>query len=118
MSRGDKKTTEEFLLEIKESGKWNDDSVIECDISKLPLESNKVDVCVFCLSLMGSNYGEYLREGSRILKPYGTMFISEPKKKWENNSDKLTSELENVGIKVIDNYTSSRFLYIRGIKLK
>lgn len=95
-----------------------DDSVIECDISKLPLQSNKVDVSVFSLALMGSNYVDYLREGSRILKPYGTMFIAEPKKKWENNLDRLISELENIGIKVIDNFTSSRFLYIQGIKLK
>ena len=95
-----------------------DDSVIECDISELPLQSNKVDVSVFSLALMGSNYVDYLREGSRILKPYGTMFIAEPKKKWENNLDRLISELENIGIKVIDNFTSSRFLYIQGIKLK
>ena len=95
-----------------------DDSVIECDISKLPLQSNKVDVSVFSLSLMGSNYTEYLSEGSRILKPYGTMFIAEPKKKWESNLDRLISDLENLGIKVIDNFTSSRFIYIQGIKLK
>lgn len=95
-----------------------DDSVIECDISKLPLQSNKVDVSVFSLSLMGSNYTDYLSEGSRILKPYGTMFIAEPKKKWENNLDRLISDLENLGIKVIDNFTTNRFLYIQGIKFK
>lgn len=95
-----------------------DDSVIECDISDLPLESNKVDVSVFCLSLMGSNYTDYLKEGYRILKPYGSMFVVEPKKKWENNSDKLVSSLESIGLKVVDSYTSSRFLYIQCLKLK
>ena len=95
-----------------------DDSVIECDISNLPLESNKVDVSMFCLSLMGSNYTDYLKEGYRILKPYGSMFVVEPKKKWENNSDKLVSSLESIGLKVVDSYTSSRFLYIQCLKLK
>ena len=95
-----------------------DDSVTACDISNLPLENNKVDVSVFCLSLMGSNYKEYLQEGYRILKPYGNMFIVEPQKKWENNSERLISELESIGLKVVDSYTSSRFLYIQCLKLK
>ena len=95
-----------------------DESVIECDISDIPLENNKVDVSVFCLSLMGSNYKEYLKEGYRILKPYGNMFIVEPQKKWENNSERLISELESIGLKVVDSYTSSRFLYIQCLKLK
>lgn len=95
-----------------------DDSVIECDISDIPLDNNIVDVSVFCLSLMGSNYNEYLKEGYRILKPYGSMFVVEPQKKWENNSEKLISELELIGMKVVESYTSSRFLYVQCIKIK
>lgn len=95
-----------------------DDSVTECDISNLPLKDNEVDVSVFSLSLMGSNYNDYLKEGYRILKPYGNMFIVEPKKKWENNSDKLISQLESIGMKVVESYISSRFLYIQCLKIK
>lgn len=95
-----------------------DDSVIECDISDVPLDDNKVDVSVFCLSLMGSNYIDYLKEGCRILKPYGNMFVVEPQKKWENNSDKLISELESIGLKKVDSYTSSKFIYIQCQKIK
>jgi ubiquinone/menaquinone biosynthesis C-methylase UbiE len=67
---------------------------------------------------MGSNYTEYLKEGYRILKPYGSMFVVEPQKKWENTSEKLISELETIGMKVVESYTSSRFLYIQCLKLK
>ena len=95
-----------------------DDSVTECDISNLPLKDNEVDVSVFSLSLMGSNYIDYLKEGYRILKPYGNMFIVEPKKKWENKSEKLVSELDSIGLKIVENYTSSRFLYLQLIKIK
>jgi superfamily II DNA or RNA helicase len=95
-----------------------DNSVTECDISNLPLKDNEVDVSVFSLSLMGSNYIDYLKEGYRILKPYGNMFIVEPKKKWENNSDKLISQLESIGMKVVESYISSRFLYIQCLKIK
>ena len=46
------------------------------------------------------------------------MFVVEPQKKWENNSEKLILELESTGLKVVDSYTSSRFLYIQCLKLK
>ncbi|WP_396138641.1 helicase-related protein, partial [Flavobacterium sp.] len=95
-----------------------DETVVECDISNVPLEGNKVDVSVFCLSLMGSNYIDYLKEGYRILKPYGSMFIVEPKKKWENKSEKLITEIESIGMKVVESYTSSKFIYIQCIKIK
>lgn len=38
-----------------------------------PLESTSVDVAVFCLSLMGTNYPNYLLEAKRVLKPRLTM---------------------------------------------
>ena len=42
--------------------------VVACNIAKLPLENEKVDVAVFCLSLMGTNLSDYIREAHRILK--------------------------------------------------
>lgn len=42
--------------------------VTACDMSKLPLEKESVDVVVFCLSLMGTNLSDFLREANRILK--------------------------------------------------
>ncbi len=52
-----------------------DDTVTACDISNLPLETDKVDVAVFSLSLMGTNHADYIREAHRILKPMGFIFI-------------------------------------------
>ena len=31
-----------------------------CDIKNLPVETNSSDLTVFCLSLMGTNYSEFL----------------------------------------------------------
>ena len=42
--------------------------VISADIAHLPLPDASVDVCIFCLSLMGTNWPEYLVEGTRILR--------------------------------------------------
>ncbi len=46
-------------------------------IFQLPLESDTCDYCIFCLSLMGTNVAEYLREANRILKVGGTLVIAE-----------------------------------------
>ena len=45
------------------------DRVTACDMSNVPLGDASVDVAVFCLSLMGTNLADYLREARRILKP-------------------------------------------------
>ncbi|KHN73757.1 Ribosomal RNA-processing protein 8 [Toxocara canis] len=42
--------------------------ITACNMAKVPLEKETVDVAVFCLSLMGTNLNEYLREANRILK--------------------------------------------------
>jgi ribosomal RNA-processing protein 8 len=44
------------------------DMVIKCDMRNVPLNSNSIDIAVFCLSLMGINVVEFLCEAHRILK--------------------------------------------------
>ena len=92
------------------------EDVIPCDISNLPLDKNIIDVAVFSLSLMGSNYEDYLKESYRILKPYGNLFIAEPKKKGERILDDLKKQLTKIGFKIVDDYYSSNFLYLDCIK--
>ncbi|VDK63425.1 unnamed protein product [Onchocerca ochengi] len=53
------------------------DRVTACDMSKVPLCSESVDIVVFCLSLMGTNLNEYLSEANRILKKGGFLKIAE-----------------------------------------
>ena len=54
-----------------------DDHVTQCDISNVPLEKHSTDVVIFCLSLMGTNFPDFLREANRVLKPGGKLFIAE-----------------------------------------
>ena len=93
------------------------EDVIPCDISSVPLDDQKVDAVVFSLSLMGSNHVDYLKEGFRILKPYGSLFICEPKKKAESRIESLKKEIENCGFKIIDVKPSSQFIYINAVKI-
>ena len=95
-----------------------DKNVTACDMSSVPLNSQEVDAVVFCLSLMGSNYIDYLKEAFRIIKPYGNLFICEPKKKIDNRIEEFKKDIESVGFKIIEvNSQSSKFIYFQGIKL-
>jgi len=46
----------------------SNDQIIACDISKVPLENGFLDVVVFCLSLMGTNFPDFIFEANRVLK--------------------------------------------------
>ncbi|KAJ9560038.1 hypothetical protein OSB04_005198 [Centaurea solstitialis] len=63
-----------------------DPSVIACDMSNTPLDSSSVDVAVFCLSLMGTNFPNYLQEAKRVLKPSGWLLIAEVKSRFDPNT--------------------------------
>jgi ribosomal RNA-processing protein 8 len=53
------------------------DYVTACDMAHVPLENCSMDVVIFCLSLMGVNFMEYLREAHRVLKYHGRLKIAE-----------------------------------------
>ncbi|CAE6203788.1 unnamed protein product [Arabidopsis arenosa] len=61
-------------------------SVIACDMSNTSLESSSVDVAVFCLSLMGTNYSSYIKEAHRVLRPSGMLLIAEVKSRFDPNN--------------------------------
>ena len=42
--------------------------VTACDMANTHLFNNSVDIAVFCLSLMGSNLSQFIREANRVLK--------------------------------------------------
>jgi superfamily II DNA or RNA helicase len=96
-----------------------DDSVITCDISKTPLADNQLDCVVFSLSLMGSNYKEYLQEAYRTLRNFGYIFICEPRQKWENKEEStnvLLNTLHDVGFSCNTQKKTEKFIYIEGTK--
>ena len=47
------------------------------DIRNLPLGDSSVDIAVFCLALMGTNWTEFIEEAWRILRWKGECWISE-----------------------------------------
>ncbi|NXA43661.1 RRP8 protein, partial [Eudromia elegans] len=51
--------------------------VTVCDMAKVPLAAESVDVAIFCLALMGTNLQEILEEANRVLKQGGTLLLAE-----------------------------------------
>ncbi|XP_074427749.1 ribosomal RNA-processing protein 8 isoform X1 [Larus michahellis] len=58
--------------------------VTVCDMAKVPLAAESVDVAVFCLALMGTNLQEILEEANRVLKPGGTLMVAEVASRFED----------------------------------
>jgi ribosomal RNA-processing protein 8 len=62
----------------------------------VPLPDKSVDVAVFCLALMGTNYSDYLIEAHRILRENGHLLIYEVVSRIEKLDSFITS-VETVG---------------------
>ena len=94
-----------------------DETVTSCNLNNIPLEDSVLDVVVFSLSLMGTNYEEYFKEAYRVLKPMGLVLISEPSTRWEEKEESLKEMLEKAGFKMTgDIKHSDRFIYVDAIK--
>ncbi|XP_058790263.1 ribosomal RNA-processing protein 8 [Phymastichus coffea] len=59
------------------------EKVKACDMAHTPLLTGRVNVVVFCLSLMGSNLGDYLFEANRVLAMNGTLKIAEVESRFD-----------------------------------
>jgi Hypothetical methyltransferase/Helicase conserved C-terminal domain/Type III restriction enzyme, res subunit/Integrase repeat unit len=94
-----------------------DESVIACDMSSTPLENATLDVAVFSLSLMGTNWVDYLKEAYRTLKPYGHLFIAEPLRKWQEHIEDLKHAVRTQGFSLLGTIEQRYdFIYLTAIK--
>ncbi|PWW74665.1 hypothetical protein C7212DRAFT_365070 [Tuber magnatum] len=56
--------------------------VTVADIAHLPLEPDSVDVAIFCLALMGTNFLDFVEEAHRILRWKGELWVAEIKSRF------------------------------------
>ncbi|KAK0718224.1 methyltransferase-domain-containing protein [Lasiosphaeria miniovina] len=56
--------------------------VTPADIANLPLRDRTVDVAVFCLALMGTNWLDFIDEAYRILRWKGELWVAEIKSRF------------------------------------
>lgn len=53
--------------------------VTKADIANLPLANGSVDVAIFCLALMGTNWVDFVEEAYRVLRWKGELWVAEIK---------------------------------------
>lgn len=71
--------------------------VTVADIAHVPLKDKQVDIVIFCLSLMGTNFVDFLLEANRILKSGGHMKVMEIVSRFEGKLRPFTKLVERLG---------------------
>lgn len=81
------------------------DTVTECDIAHIPLEPRTMQVVVFCLSLMGTNYAEFLKEAHRILSPGGLLLVAEVASRFPNHdASEFIKGVQSLGFRLLKDH--------------
>ncbi|KRY27413.1 Ribosomal RNA-processing protein 8, partial [Trichinella spiralis] len=91
-------------------------NVIACDMSHVPLADENVDVCIFSLSLMGSNIADYILESNRILRINGILIIIEILSRFQSLR-KFRKAVENFGFEFKQqNLIKNYFIWFKFVK--
>jgi len=76
-------------------------------MAHVPLPNASVDVCVFCLSLMGTNITDFVKEARRVLKQEGRLKICDIASRF-TSVEKFTRDVESLGFKLLKTCTYSK----------
>ncbi|KAI5848837.1 methyltransferase-domain-containing protein, partial [Tricharina praecox] len=69
------------------------------DVANLPLPKESVDVVIFCLALMGTNFLQFVDEAHRILKWRGELWVAEIKSRFNRKASAADGNSNAVGRK-------------------
>ena len=91
------------------------DTVVACDIAAVPLDNDCLDLAIFCLSLMGANFTDYIREAHRCLRLDGNLHIWEPASYFDD-ANAFCADLARLGFEVLTPRKEGQFMRIYAIK--
>ncbi|XP_066518554.1 uncharacterized protein rrp8 [Hoplias malabaricus] len=86
------------------------DFVTSCDMANVPLADSTVDIAVFCLSLMGTNLGDFLAEANRVLVDGGVLKIAEVASRFDDIRQ-FVGALSRLGFKLVSKDTENTHFY-------
>jgi superfamily II DNA or RNA helicase len=91
------------------------EDVTSCDIAHVPLDDDSLDAAIFSLSLMGTNYIDYIKEAHRCLKLDGHLWIAETTSRYQSLSF-FEEELSKIGFDLVRKQEKGSFTFLRLIK--
>mmetsp|Transcript_20517 Transcript_20517/g.56959 ORF Transcript_20517/g.56959 Transcript_20517/m.56959 type:complete len:420 (-) Transcript_20517:107-1366(-) len=86
--------------------------VTPCNLANVPLADASLDIAVFCLALMGTDWLRFLQEAYRCLKPDGLCHIVEVESRFED-MDAVIRSIEAIGFRKVFFNPSSFFVELR-----
>jgi len=69
-------------------------------MAHMPLSDGSLSCGVFCLSLMGTNYSEFIREAHRVIKVDGVLIVAEIKSRI-SSLEELKDGMRSAGFRCI-----------------
>ena len=93
------------------------DKVTACDIKKVLLADEALDVAIFSLSLMGKNWHEYITEAKRCLVTNGILIIAETTKSMKGRLSKLRDVIKGEGFEIYTDDERGDFTFIEAREL-
>ena len=95
------------------------DKVTACDMKKVPLPDDALDIAIFSLSLMGRNWHEYIAEAKRCLATNGYLLIAETTKSLrpEGRLYKLRDVIKEQGFEIYTDEERGDFTFIEAREL-
>ena len=78
----------------------------------MPLDEQEVDVGVFSLSLMGTNFPDFLVEANRVLKPRGKLFVAEVLSRFKDVNEFVKHMRKQAGFKALKVSKLKDFFYL------
>ena len=77
---------EVLSYDLQSGGATGGSHVTQADIADLPRPDASVDVAVFCLALMGTNWPDFIEEAYRVLRWRGELWVAEIKSRFASPS--------------------------------
>jgi SAM-dependent methyltransferase len=93
------------------------DKVTTCDMKKVPLADEALDVAVFSLSLMGKNWHDYIKEAKRCLVTNGILIIAETTKSLKGRLSILRDAIKAEGFEIYNDEERGDFTFIEAREL-
>ena len=92
--------------------------VTACNITNVPLEDKSLDMAVFSLSLMGTDWPKFIAEAQRCLRPGGVLYIAEVQSRIPLFEDFVASFSESFQVIKSENIKERYFVTVILKKLK